>query len=340
MTYYNTKTRDQILSVPISTTSGFAAMIINAGEVKNAGVELLLTTEIMRGSGLQWDMTLNWARNTSEVLALHESLDRIVLGSYAVTYEARIGEPYGAVYGDEYKRDANGVPIINSRGWPLRSSTKQPLCPGGETSVCKSGERATSEPDWIGGIRNDFRFGLLQLSFLLDVRWGGVMYCGTCRLAVRDGLLYETGHFGGRIDGVTVDERLNFSNRRSDVVGVNMTGVTEAGAPNEVYSDAKNFWGHYDDQETPWVERATFAKLRELKLSFELTPNVLEKLPFSTGRVTLVGRNLAIFCGARFCDNVDPESDGVAYADNHARGIEYLSGPGDRTFGIDFSVTR
>ena len=137
-----------------------------------------------------------------------------------------------------------------------------------------------------------------------------------------------------------LDEELNFSNRRTDVVGVNFVGVTAAGAPNTVYADAKNFWGHYDDQETPWVERATFAKLREMKLSFELTPNVLEKLPFSTGRVTLVGRNLAIICGARFCDNVDPESDGVAYADNHARGIEYLSGPGDRTLGINFSVTR
>jgi len=340
MTYYNTKTRDQILSVPISTTSGFANQIINAGEVKNAGIELLLTTDILRGSGLQWDMTLNWARNRSEVLALHESLDRIVLGSYAVTYEARVGEPYGTVWGDEYRRDDSGNVVIDSKGWPLRSSTKQPLCPGGETSVCKDGERATSEPDWIGGIRNDFSFGLIQLSFLLDVRWGGVMYCGTCRLAVRDGLLYETGHYGGRIDGVTVDEELNFSNRRTDVVGVNMTGVTESGAPNNVYSDAKNFWGHYDDQETPWVERATFGKLREVKLGFELTPNLLEKLPFSTGRVTLVGRNLAIFCGSRACDNVDPESDGVAFADNHARGIEYLSAPTDRTFGVNFTVTR
>ena len=340
LTYYNTKTRDQILSVPISTTSGFANQIINAGEVKNAGVEALLTTEILRGSGLQWDMTLNWARNTSEVLALHESLDRIVLGNRRVTWEARIGEPYGAVYGDDYKRDASGAVIVDSNGWAQRSSTKQPLCPGGETSVCKDGERATSEPDWIGGIRNDFRFGLMQFSFLVDVRWGGTLFCNTCSLAIRDGLFYETGYYGGRIDGVSVDEELNFSNRRTDVVGVNLVGVTETGAPNTIYADAKNFWGHYDDQETPFLERATFGKLREMKLSFELTPNVLEKLPFSTGRITLVGRNLAIFCGSRACKNIDPESDGTAFADNHGRGAEYLSAPSDRTFGINFTVTR
>jgi TonB-linked SusC/RagA family outer membrane protein len=341
LTYYNTKTRDQILEVPISTTSGFANQIINAGEVKNAGIEALLTTEIMRGSGLQWDVTLNWARNRSEVLALHESLDRIVLGNYAVTYEARIGEPYGVLYGDDFRRDANGTPVVDSNGYPLRSATKQPLCPGGDDgAVCKDGERATSEPDWIGGIRNDFRFGLMQLSFLVDVRWGGVLYCGTCSLGHRDGLTYESAHYGGRLDGVTVDQHWNFTNRRTDVVGVNLLGVKEDGSPNDQYVDGKIFWNQWRGPEAPHVERATFGKLREVKLSFELTPNVLEKLPFSTGRVTLVGRNLAIFCNSRACKNIDPESDGVAFADNHARGVEYLSAPSDRTFGINFSVTR
>jgi hypothetical protein len=88
------------------------------------------------------------------------------------------------------------------------------------------------------------------------------------------------------------------------------------------------------------VDRATFGKLREVKLSFDLTPNVLEKLPFSTGRITLVGRNLATFCGAKACEHVDPESDGTAGSDSHGRGVEYLSAPSDRTFGINFSVTR
>ncbi len=341
LTYYNTKTRDQILSVPISTTSGFANQIINAGEVKNAGIEALLTTEIMRGTGLQWDMTLNWARNRSEVLALHESLDRIVLGSYAVTYEARIGEPYGVLYGDDFKRDANGTPVVTSNGYPARSATKQPLCPGGsDGAVCKDGERATSEPDWIGGVRNDFRFGLMQLSFLLDVRWGGVFYCGTCSLGHRDGLTYESAHYGGRLDGVTVDEHWNFSGRRTDVVGVNLLGVKEDGSANDIYVDGKIFWNQFRGAESPHVQRATFGKLREVKLSFDLTPNVLEKLPFSTGRITLVGRNLKTFCGSLACKNIDPESDGVAFADNHARGVEYLSAPSDRTFGINFTVTR
>jgi hypothetical protein len=341
LTYYNTKTRDQILEVPISTTSGFANQIINAGEVKNAGVEALLTTEILRGTGLQWDMTLNWSRNRSEVLALHESLDRIVLGNYAVTYEARIGEPYGVLYGDDFKRDANGTPVVDGSGYPQVSATKQPLCPGGSDGIlCKDGERATSEPDWIGGMRNDFRFGLMQFSFLMDVRWGGVIYCGTCSLGHRDGITYESAYYGGRIDGVTVDENWNFTNRRTDVVGVNMVGVKEDGTPNDIYVDGKIFWNKWRSPESPHVDRATFGKLREVKLSFDLTPNVLEKLPFSTGRITLVGRNLATFCGAKACEHVDPESDGTAGSDSHGRGVEYLSAPSDRTFGINFSVTR
>lgn len=338
LTYYDTKTRDQILSVPISTTSGFASQVINAGEVQNKGVEVLLTTEVLRGTGLQWDMTLNWAANRSEVLALHESLDRIVLGSYTVTYEARPGQPYGVVYGEDFRRDANGTPVVNSRGFPLRSSEFVALCPGRRPNVrCAEGEYATSEPDWIGGIRNDFRFGLLQLSVLLDVRWGGVIFGGTERLADRDGLSLESGHYGGRLDGVTIDEFKNFTERRTDVVGVKMLGVKEDGTPNDIYTDAKNFWNQYRNLESPYLHRATFGKLREVKLSFDLTPNVLEKLPFSTGRITLVGRNLALFTAI---PHIDPESDGNAFIDRHARGLEYLSAPSDRTFGINFTVTR
>jgi hypothetical protein len=177
----------------------------------------------------------------------------------------------------------------------------------------------------------------MQLSFLMDVRWGGAIYCGTCSLAARDGLSYESAYYGGRLDGVTVDENWNFSGRRTDVVGVNLTGVKPDGTPNDLYVDGKIFWNQFRGPESPWVYRATFAKLREVKLGFDLTPNVLEKLPFSTGRVTLIGRNLALFTNI---PHIDPESDGTAGSDNFGRGVEYLSAPSDRTFGINFSVTR
>jgi hypothetical protein len=121
------------------------------------------------------------------------------------------------------------------------------------------------------------------------------------------------------------------------VVGVNLKGVKPDGTPNDIYVDGKIFWNQFRGPEAPWVYRATFAKLREVKLGFDLTPNVLEKLPFSTGRVTLIGRNLALFTNI---PHIDPESDGTAGSDQFGRGVEYLSAPSDRTFGINFSVTR
>ena len=105
--------------------------------------------------------------------------------------------------------------------------------------------------------------------------------------------------------------------------------MKEDGSPNDIYVDGKIFWNQLRSAEAAYAERATFGKLREVKLSFDLTPNVLEKLPFSTGRITLVGRNLATICGMRACDNIDPESDGYAGADNHGRGVEHLSAPTD-----------
>ena len=323
LTYYSSKTKDQILQVPISGTSGFQNQVINAGEVQNKGWEVLLGTEILRGTGLQWDVTLNWARNRSKVLALHESLESIVLGKYSsrLTYEARVGDPYGVPFADAFKRDAAGNVIVNSSGFPLRVGSQ------------RVGE--TSEPSWIGGIRNEFRFGLVRFSFLVDVRRGGVLFCGTCRLLLRDGIGIET--VLGREGGITVDDDLNFSNPVTGVNGVNMKGVKEDGSANDIYANPKDFWNQYSRVGEVLMVETNWAKLRELKLSFDLTPNVLGKLPFSTGRVTLVGRNLLLITDI---PHIDPESDGTSSIGNHGRGMEYLSQPSDRTFGINITVTR
>ena len=282
---------------------------------------MLLGTEVLRGTGLQWDVSVNWSRNRSKVLALHESVESIVLGSYTLTYEARVGEAYGVPYGDIFRRDATGNVVVNSSGFPLRDANQKLA--------------DTSEPSWIGGIRNDFRFGLMQLSFLVDVRRGGFLWCGTCRLMLRDGIGIQT--VLGREGGITVNDNLEFSDPVSGVNGVRMEGVQEDGSVNTVYANPKDFWNQYSRVEETLLYETNWAKLRELKLSFDLTPNILENLPFSTGRVTLVGRNLLLFTDI---PHIDPESDGNSGIDNHGRGLEYLSQPSDRTFGINISVTR
>jgi TonB-linked SusC/RagA family outer membrane protein len=141
LTHYNNTTRDQILGVQISSSSGYTSQVLNAGEVNNKGWELLLrTTPIRQAGGFRWDMTLNWSKNTSKVTELHGDLETLVLGSYwSMNIEARKGEPYGAFFGNGYLKDEQGRWILDAGGRP-RTHGSRP----------KQGHYKT---DWYGGIK-------------------------------------------------------------------------------------------------------------------------------------------------------------------------------------------
>ncbi len=67
-TYYNQKTTDQILSLPISLSTGYTHAFINAGEIQNKGVELLISATIIDRSGFIWNASFNYAKNKNERL--------------------------------------------------------------------------------------------------------------------------------------------------------------------------------------------------------------------------------------------------------------------------------
>jgi outer membrane receptor protein involved in Fe transport len=75
LTYYDQTTVNQILSVATSTATGYASMLLNAGEIENKGIEIMLNGAVLdKPSGLKWDVTLNWAKNTNTVNALYGKL--------------------------------------------------------------------------------------------------------------------------------------------------------------------------------------------------------------------------------------------------------------------------
>ncbi|NIU78544.1 MAG: TonB-dependent receptor, partial [Gammaproteobacteria bacterium] len=121
VTYYDNSTVDQIMPVQISRATGYTSRVLNAGEVRNWGTELLLNaTPVRMDNGLRWDVTLNWAKNNSEVVELYGDLETLVLGTYwSLNIEARKGEPYGAFYGIGYKYDENGNLLVDDDGYPI-----------------------------------------------------------------------------------------------------------------------------------------------------------------------------------------------------------------------------
>lgn len=314
--YYQRKTTDDILNTGISSTSGFGTTTVNIGELENRGIELLLNVTPIQGD-FRWDISFNYARNISEVLSLGtnaagEPIEFINLDESRVRRERIrhvVGEPLGMIAGFKHQT-IDGQPVYNAQGFPVATA-------GYETIA--EGRHPVS-----GGISNNFSYKGFNLMFLIDFRAGGSMMSGTNYFAYLNGLHENT--LIGRDGGLTV------------------TGVTPEGTPNtwNIPADPSNaenylvdnYWTDYARITENVVYDASFGKLREFSFGYTFPRSFIERTPFESLSLSLVGRNLAILWSD--VPNIDPEA---AYSTaGNSQGLEFFSVPANRSFGFNLSA--
>ncbi len=175
LTWYKENTINQIMNIDIPGTTGFNRQTINAGNLQNQGWELTLRATPVRTSSLTWDITLNWSRNVNTVVALHEDINQIYLypGPWGrVNVYARVGEPYGQMFGKDMVREHAKV-YYTDESRTIRDHIEY----SGRPVVDTMGEYQLSVyeslvgnimPDWFGGISNGLNFRNFNFSFLVD----------------------------------------------------------------------------------------------------------------------------------------------------------------------------
>ena len=102
--YYKTNTVNQIIPVAVSAATGYATKVVNAGEIQNQGVELIVNIAPVVTSDFRWDIALNWSRNRNEVLSLYEDATNMQLGRFqgGISINATVGQPFGTIMGTDY----------------------------------------------------------------------------------------------------------------------------------------------------------------------------------------------------------------------------------------------
>jgi hypothetical protein len=114
--------------------------------------------------------------------------------------------------------------------------------------------------------------------------------------------------------------------------GVKNTGTPDAPnyVPNDVPVNPQSYWANiYDNTPEPYIYDASFIKLRELTLTYQIPAVLLKKFVIKDIAVSLFARNLWIIYSN--LDNIDPESN---YNNGNGQGFEYGSLPSRRTYGI------
>jgi TonB-linked SusC/RagA family outer membrane protein len=254
VSWYRSKNVDQIIPVPIAYTSGYSRYITNAGSLQNTGTEVELNVTPVKSKDFRWNFVVNWFQNKSKVLSIKEGINEIVFyDEFRVSSKLVPGGSAGDLYAVAYKRDDGGNLLIKADGFPDYTPT-----------FVKVGNAI---PEWIGSINNTISWKNFSLSALLEYKEGGDMFDVTMRNSIRNGVLKIT------------------ENRYQQVV---FSGVKIAdGKPNDIpvildhnYYRNNNFFNNIGDI---IVQDASWLRLRNVSLNYELPKKVMDKTKFVKG---------------------------------------------------------
>ena len=328
VTYYKSNAKDQIIPVPISDATGFSSYITNAGEIENRGWEIVVGGTPVETTNFRWDVSANLTTNKNEIKSIREGIDQIVIGSQfgysgsTVTMILTEGEAYGNIYGSYYVRpdmaegathlDSSLPQLIGANGFPSRTGSQIIL--------------GNAVPKFFGGLRNTLTYKGLELSMMIDFRTGIEQY----------------DQFGNFISafGKGVD-----SERRNDTVV--FPGVLADGSQNtkEVWLGqgigpdgvdyGAGYWrNYYRTTSENFVNDASFLKLRNVTLAYNLQPNVIERTPFRTARLSVAANNIIL---STPWDGFDPESFSAG-AGGNAIGFTGLGFPGVQSYFVTLNL--
>ena len=366
ITYYDVNSKNQILPIPLSASTGYSEKVINAGEIRNYGFEIMANATPIDMPELRWDINLNASRNISEVISLADGINSYVLASKNnVFIEARVGERMGSMYGIGYERvkDVNspyyGQVINNVRTETVKDangnvvSTNYVARPRETTSRVLLGNY---NPDWLLGVNNSFTISNFTVGFLLDIRVGGQVYSHTQTVGREGGQIIET--LEGRADGYDITKEGN---------GVYSPGVVEVykdkttGAETLIKGTNTEFVGYKSNTSEsgmtkitsrewhtaitngrrivePSTYDASFIKLREVRIGYAVPNTFWTGLGLSLRNVNLnfVGRNLWL---SSEVPHIDPETMGFN-GGTAIPGIEAMQIPTTRSYGfnVNFSL--
>jgi TonB-linked SusC/RagA family outer membrane protein len=303
VSYYDRTTFDQIFNVPSSAATGFTSKIVNAGAMRNSGFEVMLNATPVDAGDFRWDMSLNFATFNNEVIELNddEGVETIIAGStWAADVRVQKGFPYMSLFGQTFQTDEDGNTIVGANGIPLANQDREFL---GSTIA-----------DFAGGFRNTFTYKNFSVGALIDFQGGGVIHSTSLQWAKYSGMLPETAEGSIREDGLIVD------------------GVTETGEANTVAVDPQTYYQSIWSIAGPNVYDASFVKLREITIGYNIPNSVFGNVPIKDARISFLGRNLAIlFSNLPY---LDPQ--GVNGAGN-IQGLENAQVPTSRSLGFDLS---
>ncbi len=311
LTVYSTMMEKQLIETPVDPSSGYRRKFTNGGEVRNRGIEIALSGDILRSQDkLNWNMYGNLTNYDSKVVSIPTSLEgRLVLSTLfgsRGTIEAIPGRRFGDIWGLGYERNADGE-IIYADGIPVLA----------QESTYIGNPNPTTKFGW----GNEFKYKGFRFNFLFDGQFGGVGYSLTHAVLMEEGKLKKTlpGRYTGIIgDGVVLNPDGSYSK-------------------NTVVATAGDYYARHFNRDN--LESNTFStdfvKLREVRLDYSLPKSFLSRYKIEKASIGVYGRDLFVFTK---WPAFDPEFASLT-GSGIEKGAEIAQFPSTRTMGVNLSFS-
>jgi TonB-linked SusC/RagA family outer membrane protein len=345
VTYFDAIKGPGIVKSQWSEASGFTGGTINGIKTEKKGWEITLSgTPIKTDQGFSWNIMTNWSTYTERFKEFYNGLSELS-GQYIPGADSRItykiGDRVDGNYGYKFYRDNLGNIIHKSNGDPYKDNLVAQYL-------------GHFNPDWVWSVVNTFTYKNFSFNFQFDGRVGGVGVDYVYKKLLQGGREISTveGAYGAaRLAEFNANPNNDHNVKPTPTYvgqGVALTSDSPAPqvdpatgkiinmdqlilVPNTTPYSLQDYLG----TETKFDERTlvskSFAKLRQVTITYSIPSSILARTPFRAATVSLVGRNLLYFAKRK---DIDWEQ---FIGTNTSSQI--LASPTMRRYGVNINLT-
>jgi len=367
--YYDNKSKDLLLLVPIASTYGYSTQYQNVGQSGNKGWEVQLNAVILRNpKGLRWNANFNIAHNTNKVVALGKGQTQFFPGAswgvsgQPVDYIERIGEAVGSMWGwvsdgfyttNDFNYDQTTHIYTLKTGVADMNKISGNVVPGSFKFKDISGPNGTPDgvvddfdktiignptPKFTGGLNQQFVYRNWDASLFVNFSVGNDVYNAN-KIEFTNGYSNNSNMLDMMKDrwriidanGNTVQNSQTI-NGRVYAVGAAPDVLSALNANAKIWMPIKGAGAFYP---STWaIEDGSFLRINNLTIGYSFPGKVLNSLKMEKIRLYFTANNLAIITNY---SGYDPE---VSVRSNPLTpGLDYSAYPKSRSFIFGVNAT-
>jgi TonB-linked SusC/RagA family outer membrane protein len=277
--YYQKYTYDLLLSTPISSTTGFEVTTMNIGNVENRGFDVEVTSiNTAASSPVQWNTSFNFSRNRNEVTTLATDTD-VNLGSGLILRE---GQPIGTFYGYQFEgifqsdeEAAESAVFVTQQSGPNQAKAgDRKYKDVVEDGVINEADRTilgNAQPDFTWGLNNNIGYKNFTLSFFIQGSHGNEM---------------------ANLNSSSLEDFRGLNNVSADAA---LNRWTPDNPSNRYPRALANRAVDVGTFSSTMVEDASYVRLKNITLGYNLPGSLLQKVSVRSIRVYVSASNLVTF---------------------------------------------